>query len=107
MLLQLAEERQSGRIVVFQARRQLVHQPRLHLHQRISITRQGFQFFHLGAIRLQAAQICQVEASRFGEQIGINLVRFAPAALRKALAVSGLTGYTEMPVSSRNVMSNP
>ena len=74
MLLQLGKQVQGRRIVLLEAGRQLVHQARLHLDQRVLIAGERFQFSHRGTIGLQSTQFGQVETAGLGQQIGINAI---------------------------------
>ncbi len=87
-LLHFGKQVQGRRVVLLEAGRQLVDQTRLRLDQRILIAGERFQLSHGGAIRGHSAQLGQIEAARFGQQIRINAVglgscRFAQPAGRQ------------------------
>src|SRR5581483_11015152 len=84
--LQFAEELQCGRIIRFEAGRELVHQAGLLLDQCILVSAQGFEFGDLWALRFQSAQIRQFRAAMLGQQIGIDQVRLGTAS--RTLAVN-------------------
>src|SRR5438132_6019346 len=94
-LLHFGKQLQCDRIVLLEARRQLVHQARLRLDQPILITRERFQFLHERTIGLQAAQFRQLQAPQFGQQMRVNLIglgsrRFAQVIGR--LRIDGIDG---------------
>jgi len=71
-LVQFAEHFQRDRVIRFEAGRELVDQPGLHLNQCILVARQGFEFLDLFAVRVEPAQILEVSAPGFGQQVGVN-----------------------------------
>ena len=73
-LLHLGKQVQSSRIVLLEVGRQLVHQARLGLDQRVLIARERFQLSHDRAIRLQSAQLGQVKAAYLGQQKCVNVI---------------------------------
>ena len=91
-LLQLAQQAQCHGIVVFETGCELIDQARLHLNQRILVAGERFQFLHRFAVRSQSAQIGKVRSPRFGQQIGINGVRFGSRCTPPAINGLGLTG---------------
>ena len=73
-LLHFGKQVQSCRVVLLEASRQLVHQARLRLDQRILIAGERFQLSHGGAIGLQSAQFRQIKATQLGKPMRINAV---------------------------------
>src|SRR5437588_3201855 len=91
-LLHFAEEGEGDRIVGFQARGQLIDQTRLAPDQAILIAGQGFQFGNHWTVWLQAPQIGELRSAVFGQQIGINLVRFGSCCRTFAIHGVGIDG---------------
>ena len=87
-MLHFGKQVQGRRIVLLEAGRQLVHQTRLGLNQRILIARQGFQFLQSVTIRLQSAQLGQVKAAYFRQQMRVNLIGLG--SCRFAQLIGGL-----------------
>jgi len=96
-LLQFGKQLQGRRVVLLEAGCQLVHQARLRLDQRILIAGERLQLLHRVAIRGQAAQFRQVNATQFGQQMRINAVGLGScrfAQLIGALRVHRVHGDT-------------
>ena len=75
-LLELGKKVQRDGIVVHAPGGELIHQSCLHLDQAVLIAGQRFQFGHLLALGGEPMQIREIGPSCFGEQIGINGIRF-------------------------------
>ena len=73
-LLQLGEQLQGDRVIGFEAGRQLVDQARPALDQGILVACEDFEFLHQRTIRFQRAQVYQIGASGFRQQIGVNRI---------------------------------
>ncbi len=96
-LLQFAEQLQGHRVVLLEAGRQLIDQPRLRLDQGILIARERFQLLNRGAIGLQAVQFRQLQPTQFGQQMRVYAIGFGPrgfAQLIGPLGVDGIDGDT-------------
>src|SRR2546430_3520024 len=78
VLLQFGKELQRHGVVGFEASRQLIDQPSLHLDQALLITGKRFEFGHLCTVGREAVPIREISSSCFGQQIGINRIRFGP-----------------------------
>src|SRR5260370_9392888 len=91
-LLQLSKQVQGGRVVLLEASRQLVHQARLRLDQRILIARQRFQLGHGGTIWLQSAQLGQVQATDLRQQMRVNLIGLGSRRFAQLICRLGVDG---------------
>jgi hypothetical protein len=91
-LLHLGKQLQGRRVVLLEAGRQLVHQARLRLDQRILIAGERFQLRHAGAIRLQAAQFRQVQATQLGQQMRINAAGLGSGCFAQPIGALGVHG---------------
>ena len=89
-LLHLGKQVQSGRIVLLEAGRQLVHQARLGLDQGVLIARERFQLLHDRAIRLQSAQLSQVKAAYLGQQMCVNLISLGSCGFAQLIGRLGV-----------------
>ena len=101
VLMQLGKQLQGRRIVLLEAGRQLVDQPRLRLDQGILIAGERFQLLDGDTIRLQATQLGQIEATDFGQQIGINLIGLGSGGFAQLIGglgvdrIDGETGFQQ------------
>src|SRR6266487_1790005 len=87
LLVQFAKQIQSHRVIGFEASGELIDQARLHLDQGILIPREQFQFRHLLAVRSETAQIGEVSASCFRQQVRINQIGLG--ATSSSLSIHG------------------
>lgn len=71
-LLEFSKQIQGKRVIRFKTGGELIHQAGSHLDQRILVAGEGFQFLDQLTVRLESAQILEIGASGFGQQIGIN-----------------------------------
>jgi hypothetical protein len=75
-LLQLAEQFQSDGIVGYASGDELIDQARLQVNQPVLITGECLEFGNLGRVWLQLAQVSQLTASQFCQQVGIDPIGF-------------------------------
>jgi len=87
-LVQLAEQLQGDGVVRFQARRELVDQPRLGLDQAVLVTREHLELGDEGAVRRQAPQVGQIAAPCARQQVGVDGVGLRAGGL--TLSIDGL-----------------